>query len=240
MIYVITNNVNGKQYVGQTVSFLSSGRKWGSHRRWQAHVKCAKAKRFECRLLESAISKYGKEEFKVEDVLECKIEELNSFEKEYIDKYNSLAPNGYNLMTGGGNGRKHSVDTKERMSNTRTGKIHSKITKERIAKSNKGLIVEEEGRKNIGKASKYRNMSTENRDRLQSALDIVGIEHLPMYICLSVKRGIDTIIVRMPQTAQKSFGKKNMPLSVKIQKAIEYKNSLIRNGHRSEGSSQPQ
>jgi len=38
VIYLITNIVNNKQYVGQAVSY-SGKRPWGSWRRWQTHVK---------------------------------------------------------------------------------------------------------------------------------------------------------------------------------------------------------
>lgn len=235
VIYVITNNVNGKQYVGQAVSYSPNGREWGSHRRWSAHLKNARNGKCECRLLESAICKYGEDAFKVEDILACSIQELNEYEKRYIQEYNTLVPNGYNLMTGGGNGRRHAKETRERMSSTRIGKQHSNITRERIANANRGLVVDLEGRKNIGVASKYRNMSDDNKIRLQEALDKLSLEVLPMYIYLKV----DTIVVKVPNTKNKQFGKKNMALTEKISLAIEYKNSH-RNGHRSEGSSQPQ
>ena len=201
VIYLITNKINGKQYIGQAVCY-SSNRPWGSWRRWQAHVKNAKNNRCECRVLENAIRKYGENNFVVNDVLECGRHELNKFEREYIEEYNTLVPNGYNLMSGGGNGRVHSLSTRERMSMTRTGKRHKYITRQKIGLSNKGLVVDKIGRSNIGMASKYRNMSTSNRQSLEKALSEVGISHLPMYIYFCVDRrgdrNVDMIIVRHP------------------------------------------
>ena len=225
VIYLITNIVNNKQYVGQAVSY-SGKRPWGSWRRWQTHVKNARNNRCECRLLENAIRKYGEDQLIVEDVLECGIHELDHFEKQYIKENQTLVPSGYNLMTGGGNGRIHSEETKKQMSETRTGKKHKKITKQRIGEGNRGLIVDETGRKNIGQASKYRNMSQDNRERLTKALIEVGIEDLPMYVCLSVdkryNKNVDKIIVRHPEYPNKTFGKKNMTLTDKIRLAISY------------------
>lgn len=225
VIYIITNKLNDKKYIGQAVSY-SGNRPWGSHRRWQVHVKNAIHNRCECRLLENAIRKYSVDEFIVEDVLECGVHELNQYEDEYITLYNTLSPYGYNLMTGGGNGRVHSESTKKQMSITRTGKIHTELTKQRISNGNKGLIVDDIGRQNIGKASKYRNMSLENKTRLQEALKQIDIHELPMYICLSVDkrydRNVDIIKVRNPSYKYKQFGKKNMSLVDKIKLAISY------------------
>ena len=225
VIYVITNKTNNKQYIGQAVC-ISSGRPWGSKRRWQTHVKQARHNRCECRLLEQAIRKYGEDSFTVEDLLECEIDELDQHEREYVNKYNSLAPNGYNLMTGGGNGRKHAKSTRERMSKTRTGKTHKEITKKRIGDANRGLKVSMEGKKNIGKASKFRNMSAENKQMLDEACKEVGIKCLPMYVCLSIDRrggrNVPIIQVRNPSLPNKQFGKKNMSLAEKIKLAISY------------------
>jgi group I intron endonuclease len=69
-----------------------------------------------------AINKYGKENFRIEIIKECSTEsELNSEEVRLIKELNSLAPYGYNLMTGGA-APKHSDITKEKMSQTRKGK----------------------------------------------------------------------------------------------------------------------
>lgn len=225
VIYVITNRMNNKQYVGQAVSY-SGSRPWGSHRRWQAHVKNAKNNKCECRLLENAIRKYGVDKFTLEDVLECDINELNQFECQYIEEYQTLAPNGYNLMTGGGNGRTHSEETKLKMSQTRTGKTHTEITKQRISQGNQNLVVDLNGRNNIGKASKYRNMSDTNKEHLTKALTEIGLENLPMYVYLSIdrrsNRNVDKIVVRHPNYPYKTFAKKDMSLVDKIQLAISY------------------
>ena len=96
IIYVITNIKNNKKYVGQTINSLE--------KRWKKHL----SKTTNCVALQNAIKKYGKNNFKIEIEEEIEdnnkkvlIEKLNCLEKIYIFKYNSLAPDGYNLTLGG-------------------------------------------------------------------------------------------------------------------------------------------
>lgn len=90
IVYLITNIINGKQYVGQTIQVLE--------RRWNFHM----SKNSRCLALKAAIEKYGKENFKVKEVYRAlSLEELNKKEQEFIADLNTLAPNGYNLTTGG-------------------------------------------------------------------------------------------------------------------------------------------
>lgn len=92
IIYKITNDINGKQYIGQTIRKLST--------RWNCHV--YNANNGSNYALHKAMRKYGVEHFHVEqiDVASSK-EELNEKEKYWIAKLNTLSPNGYNLVEGG-------------------------------------------------------------------------------------------------------------------------------------------
>ena len=90
-IYIITNNVNGKQYVGKTTN--------DCHIRFEQHKKSSHDN-----LLTRAFKKYGKENFVVEKVCECSSkDELNIKEIEYIEKYDTYN-NGYNMTLGGEGG----------------------------------------------------------------------------------------------------------------------------------------
>lgn len=86
-IYVIKNDINLKVYVGQSVD---------PKKRFESHCK----KNKDNSLIDKAIQKYGKEHFWYE-VLEEKIQNYNEREKYWIKKYNSLSPNGYNILSGG-------------------------------------------------------------------------------------------------------------------------------------------
>ena len=71
-------------------------------KRWERHIRDAKDinKIKQCRLLNSAIRKYGSSQFEVEFITYCDIKDNNSTEEFYIKKFNTLAPDGYNLTSG--------------------------------------------------------------------------------------------------------------------------------------------
>lgn len=89
-LYCITNLINGKQYIGITNNYK---------KRWSNH-KCGNSKNM---AMSAAIKKYGVGNFKFEVLLSgLSLEEANLKEQEYIKKYNTLTPNGYNISPGGG------------------------------------------------------------------------------------------------------------------------------------------
>ena len=98
-IYKITNIINEKVYIGQSINIL---------RRWNEHIRELNKNLHVNKYLQSSWNKYGEENFKFEIVEECKIEELNEKEVYYINKYNSYR-NGYNGTIGGDG---HIVDKK--------------------------------------------------------------------------------------------------------------------------------
>lgn len=91
-IYKITNKINGKCYIGQTM-------KNDPVDRWKSH--CSKKTDSAIHL---AIVKYGKNNFTLEVIDNTNtIDELNQLEIMYIKQFNSFYPNGYNLDEGGRN-----------------------------------------------------------------------------------------------------------------------------------------
>lgn len=95
-IYKWTNKINNKHYIGQSVNI---------EQRRKKHIADSyytKANTYNT-VFHQAIRKYGPENFSFEVLCICKEDELNCLEKFYIEKYNSLVPNGYNMTTGGEN-----------------------------------------------------------------------------------------------------------------------------------------
>ena len=90
-IYLITNTLTNKVYVGQSVDIK---------RRWSEHRARALDPNNNCyeKLLYRSIRKHGIEVFKFSVLCECTQEELNVQEKYYIQKYNCVVPNGYNVL----------------------------------------------------------------------------------------------------------------------------------------------
>lgn len=102
-IYCITNITNNKQYIGQCVKFYSNNRKNGYKNRYKRHIREALNKTSNCIILANAIRKYEIINFTIYPILSCLKKDLNYYENYYIKKYNTLHPNGYNLITGKSN-----------------------------------------------------------------------------------------------------------------------------------------
>jgi group I intron endonuclease len=107
-VYKITNNLNGQSYIGQTVNSI--------HERFRTH--CAKYSKGKCPKLWNAIQAHGKDNFKIELLWSkpgCSVEELDAKEREFIEMYNTLSPNGYNLQEGG-HGSRHNMESRSKIS----------------------------------------------------------------------------------------------------------------------------
>jgi group I intron endonuclease len=103
-IYKIFCLSNKKLYVGQTVShILNNGkyRRHGMEKRFKEHIsESFSSKKNQCHYLNNAIRKYGPENFKVEIIEICKIENSDERETYYIKKLNTMFPSGFNLKYG--------------------------------------------------------------------------------------------------------------------------------------------
>lgn len=115
IIYKITNLVNNKIYIGQTIRDFQT--RIGEHRR---HKKSNNH-------LKNAFEKYGFNNFKFEIIdTATSINELNNKEIDYINQYNSTDRSvGYNIEIGGKNSLAN-PETLEKMSNSHKGIKQSK------------------------------------------------------------------------------------------------------------------
>lgn len=107
VVYKITNLVNKKVYIGQTIQSIKD--------RLNHHFRANKATP-----LYRAHLKYGRESFSIEVIdTALTIDELNEKEIYWIEFYKSTEYDiGYNLMSGGGNKGRHSEESKKKMSET--------------------------------------------------------------------------------------------------------------------------
>ena len=108
-IYKITNTSSKKCYIGQTSQS-------NPEERWKKH-QCAISRGAGCPALRDAIKKYGIQQFTFEVLIICFDMDRFIYEREYIKKYNSVVPNGYNILEGGEGGgfkgKRHTEETKE-------------------------------------------------------------------------------------------------------------------------------
>ena len=153
IIYLITNLINGKKYVGQTRQKLRD--------RMYQHRRNKKTSG-----IDGAIKKYGLENFKVEVIEECPVENLNEREKYWIEFYDCKAPKGYNLTDGGDGILNCSQSTRAKLSKAGKGRPSplkgrtlSKETRDKLSASKSG-----KNNPNYGKP-----LSKETRNKLSEA-----------------------------------------------------------------------
>lgn len=125
IIYLVKNTVNGKCYVGQTRYTLQE--------RWANHC----SKNSGCTALKNAICKYGKDAFQLTVIDTATDEnELDEKERYWIEKLNTLAPNGYNLKTGGERVR-FTEEVRNKLRKANLGKSHSAESRKAVSESMK-------------------------------------------------------------------------------------------------------
>lgn len=127
MIYKITNTVNSKAYVGYSSNVSE---------RWDDHKKGYGSK-----LVYDAIQKYGIDNFKFEVIAEDTVDN----EDKYIQEHNTMAPNGYNLVEGGG------------LPPNKQGWIPSEETLAKRSASLKGIERTDEWRENLSESKRGKN-----------------------------------------------------------------------------------
>lgn len=96
VIYIITNNCNGKQYIGQTRDDPQT--------RWERHLWGGDNDDYP---LYRAMRKYGKSNFSFKIIEEIDNKLLDAREIYWIKKKNTYVPNGYNCTRGGSGNLKY-------------------------------------------------------------------------------------------------------------------------------------
>ena len=164
-IYKITNKINKKCYIGQSINIKE---RFYGHKSSENNV-----------YLRNAFKKYGIDNFIFEVIEECKREELNQKEIYYIKLYKSTNRKfGYNLSPGGtGREKKTSLRTRRLISKSKKGKLtRTEETEKNRAEKFKKTIANmpreqfEEWHKKIGKRHKNKVVTQEQRDKISKSL----------------------------------------------------------------------
>lgn len=193
VIYKITNMINGKCYIGQTVTGFDRRYSSGLYNTHNEHLKYS-------------IEKYGIENFEIVKIFDVAFskEELDIKECMYIKIFDSMNPNkGYNKSTGGANplpseeskikrskslmGHFVSEETKQKISekaklrtseeNPFYGKQHSDETKEKIGKANKGRKWSDDARRKMSEDRKGRKSPMEGKHHSEETKRKISENH---------------------------------------------------------------
>lgn len=158
-IYSITNIVNYKKYIGQSVNI---------ERRLSNHKWALKHNKHNNDHLQKSFNKYGEDYFVFEIICECDQNQLDEREQFYIELYDCMNPHcGYNSESGGNlhkhhseasiskmkevhsgergsmYGKKHTEATKAIMRNKALGRVLSDETKQKLSEAHKGKLAKQ-------------------------------------------------------------------------------------------------
>jgi group I intron endonuclease len=156
-IYLLSNKINGKVYVGQSKDIT---KRWSDHRRAVVNNK-------PIQIVHHAMIKYGLDDFVFEVIFGCKTQDDINWAEEYFIKYydSRNSKNGYNLTNGGSVAPK-TEEWKQKVSQTLMGHEVSLETRDKLSKSHTGKICSLEHRKNISIALSERIIKPETRQKL--------------------------------------------------------------------------
>ena len=162
-IYIVTNLVNGKQYVGITNSL---SKRWNKHRNAKGSSPA----------LHAAIKKYGLNAFAFSHIADAfDAESAKKIEIMLIAEHNTIAPHGYNLTSGGDGTLNPSDEIRQKMSDSHKGKTQSEFTKAKRSESLKKAYAD--GRRASSAGTKW-SMSDAGKEKIRAAK--MG-EKNPMY-----------------------------------------------------------
>jgi group I intron endonuclease len=169
-VYLITNTINGKQYVGQH-SGKDLQKYWRRNIVWALHNQGQKL------CLYAAIRKYGPDAFEIKPlVIVGTKNDMDYYERGMIKALNTKSPNGYNL-TDGGEGtpghavseegrKKMSLKSKGRPSKLK-GTIKSKESNRKNSEAHKGKALSDEHKRNIGLGQLGSSRSEETKRKMR-------------------------------------------------------------------------
>lgn len=156
-IYLLRNKINGKCYVGQTTKDVNE--------RLRGHRNKATCKTPGRLPITLAIRKHGWSAFDKFVLETCDtVEALDAAERYWITHYDCLAPQGYNLESGGGKAiREIHPETRRKLSEASRGRTMSEEAKLAIGNARRGHVKTEEEREFRSRLMKERGVKPPSR-----------------------------------------------------------------------------
>lgn len=130
-LYLITNNITHKRYVGQTNS------ETGYLKRFDQHFEDVRWNKKHLSILHKSMKKYGREAFSIKllmhNIEECRIDALETLWIKKLNTFYKEGP-GYNMTRGGQgiHGYKHTKETRQKMSIANSGRLYTEERTQKI------------------------------------------------------------------------------------------------------------
>jgi len=155
-IYLLTNTINGKVYVGQSTNI---------EERWSGYKSSGPPPRQ--RKLYNAFRKYGADAFRFEvlEVCPCDVGALNEAEVRLGLLFRAVE-DGYTCRLGGRGWAVVGDEARRKISEAHKGKKHSEETKRKISEAQKGKKMSDDARRKMSEAQRGRKLSDEHRRKM--------------------------------------------------------------------------
>ena len=222
-IYVITNKTTNKQYVGQTNNSVE--------KRYKQHLNEAKTCVKGSRILNSALKKYGSDDFDLQVIEDNVFDQdiLNNLERMYIEKLNTLCPHGYNIQIGGqSKGRIHCQESRDLMRQKKLGENNHNYGKPRSDETKKNISVAKSGEKHHFYGETFTHEHKIKLSKSHKKYD----SNLPMYIGYIKPRkeysSCEGYVVLYPKTKKRYFTSNKLKMEEKLQLAKDHLDLCIK------------
>lgn len=224
-IYMITNKVTGKKYIGQVQCIYVSkdGVQYnrGCEIRFNNHVAAAK-KGHGGRHISESIRDYGRHNHNIKPLFICPSHQADYWERKFIRQCNTQSPYGLNITSGGKN-PPMAEETRKLMrtinggeNNPMWGKHHRPESVQKIKDALTGKPLSQQNRENMSKSHQQNKLEGKLPPR-RKHLD------LPKYIYHVITADKEGYEIRHhPKLKQRQFTSKKMSMEENLQRAIDY------------------
>lgn len=192
-VYSITNIIDNKKYIGQSVDIYV---------RWRNHKSALRNNRHNNSHLQNAWNVYGEENFVFEILSVCSVDIIDDVEEEYIKLFDTMnRKHGYNMESGGHENKVLSDESKMIISIKHKGRKLTDEHKIKISSSTKGRICSDETRNKISEAITGIKRSDETCNRISnSRKGDKSWSRKPIY-CIELNEEFDSI-----ESAHEKYG----------------------------------
>lgn len=158
-IYSITHTGSGKFYIGSSVNV---------ERRWLDHKKLLRAGKHHSIHLQRAWSKHGEASFAFEILIACALDELQGIEQIAINEFSPVF-NMTDCVASPMRGKKHTAETRAKISAKRAGQIVSVETRAKLSAARSTWVLSDASRKKISVARTGMKFTPEHRANISVA-----------------------------------------------------------------------